>query len=236
MGQGVLGSGRVAAALKGNRGGSPACGPDAARAAPSQPERLWVWACAPAIPHRLRLAAGEASCWIIHILSGGGSVAGSGSPPPLVPVLDGSSAPTPPLAPGSPPRALSSLATFLQDAVAPSLAPPPEPVRAAARSHLLRGCQPVTLPLLDVPLLDVLGILAAGRGGSPPCESPGSGPWQRAPVPLRAPLGSAVQSPSSPDVPSRSPRLASWAQRSAGLTRLPALSSPADKHRQLRPV
>ena len=91
-------------------------------------------------------------------------MAGSGTPPPLVPVLDGSSAPTPPLAPGSPPRALSSLATFLEDAVAPSLAPPPEPVRAAVRSHLLRGCQPVTLPLLDVPLLDVLGVLAAGTG------------------------------------------------------------------------
>lgn len=62
------------------------------------------------------------------------------------------------------------------------------------------------------------------RGVTPLCVSR-LGTLRRAAVPLRAPLGSAVQSPSSPDVPSRSPRLASGAQRSAGLTRLPALSS-----------
>lgn len=206
----------MAAALEGNRGGSPACSPNAARAAPSQPERLWVWACAPAIPHRLRLAAGEASCWIMHILSRGGSVPGSGTPPPLVPVRDGSSAPTPPPAPGSPPRALSSLATFLEDA----LAPPPEPVRAAARSHLLRGCQPDTAPLLR--RCSASSLLDAG--GHPLCVSR---------LGTLAPRADSSQGssrlcrpvPSSPDVPSRSARLASCAQRSASLTQLPAVSS-----------
>lgn len=122
--------------------------------------------------------------------------------------------------PGSPPQgALSSLATFLEDAVAPSLAPPPEPVRAAARSHLLRGCQPVTLPLLR----PVLGVLAAGRGGPPPVRLQ-AGTLHRAAVPLRT-FRLCCPVPSSPDVPSRSPRLASPGSRPAGLTWLPALSS-----------
>lgn len=83
---------------------------------------------------------------------------GSGTPPSPVTVLDGSSAPTPPPAascvppaPGSL-RGLSSFATFLEDAVAPNLAPLPEPLRAAAGFHLLSGCP--SLP-----------IRAAGRGG-----------------------------------------------------------------------
>ena len=125
----------------------------------------------------------------------------------------------------------------------------PEPGSAARTSE--GGCPFPPVARVPAGHSPAAGRPATGRAwrprcwnrGSPPCASPGLGSWQRAPVPLRAPVGSAVQSPSSSDVPSRSPRLASWAQRSAGLTRLPALSSliysaflPADKHRQLRPV
>lgn len=93
---------------KGPRGGSPACGPDAARGSLAARAALGLGVRS-RIPRRLRLPAREASRMIMHILSGGGSVPGSGTPPSPVTVLDGSSAPTPPPAASCVPPAPRSL-------------------------------------------------------------------------------------------------------------------------------
>lgn len=110
----------------------------------------------------------------------------------LVPVLDGASAPRPLLPRLSSARS-EQLGYFSGRRRGPSLAPPPEPVRGGCAFHLLRGCQPVTLPLLR----PVLGVLAAGRGGPPLCVS-GSGPCTARQFLSRTPLGSAVEVPLQP--------------------------------------
>lgn len=128
-------------------------------------------------------------------------------------------APTPPLSPGSPPRALSSLATFLEDAVA----------RAWLRHRTSEGgCAfpPVArVPASHSPAAarPVLGVLAAGRGGPPLCASPGSGPCTARQ--FLSGLLSLHPGPPPALTDPRGPRLASRAQRSASLTRLPTLSS-----------